>query len=105
VLKYCGACVGNSSSGILEVPSFHIPTLNIGARQQGRIAADSVWNSGTSEQAIKYGLDHIQTPAFKEIARKAVNPYDKPGTAEAIFHVISTYPLEGIINKHFYDIK
>jgi len=104
VLKYCGACVGNSSSGILEAPGFHIPTLNIGTRQQGRIAADSVWNCGTSEDEIREGLRRIQTPEFKEIAKKAINPYDKPGTAEAIFHVISTYPLEGIINKHFYDL-
>lgn len=104
VMKYCGACVGNSSSGILEAPSFHIPTLNIGSRQQGRIAADSVWHCGTSEEEIFDGLHHIMSDEFKHIAQHAVNPYDKPGTAQAIFDVISTYPLEGIINKHFYDL-
>lgn len=105
VMKYCGACVGNSSSGILEAPSFHIPTLDIGSRQQGRIAADSVWHCGTSEEEILEGLHHIMTDEFQHIAQHAVNPYDKPGTAKAIFDIISTYPLEGIINKHFYDLK
>lgn len=104
VLKYCGACVGNSSSGILEAPSFHIPTLDIGSRQQGRIAADSVWHCGTSEEEILEGLHHIMSDEFKNIAQHTVNPYDKPGTAQAIFDIISTYPLEGIINKHFYDL-
>lgn len=104
VMKYCGACVGNSSSGILEAPSFHIPTLDIGSRQQGRIAADSVWHCGTSEEEILEGLHHIMSDEFKNIAQHTVNPYDKPGTAQAIFDVISTYPLEGIINKHFYDL-
>lgn len=104
VMKYCGACVGNSSSGILEAPSFHIPTLDIGSRQQGRIAADSVWHCGTSEEEIREGLRHIMTDEFKKIAQHTVNPYDKPGTAKAIFDVISTYPLEGIMNKHFYDL-
>lgn len=104
VLKYCGACIGNSSSGILEAPSFHIPTLDIGSRQQGRIAADSVWHCGTSEKEIHEGLHHIMSDEFKDIAQHTVNPYDKPGTAKAIFDIISTYPLEGIINKHFYDL-
>lgn len=104
VLNYCGACVGNSSSGILEAPSFHVPTLNIGPRQQGRITSDSVWHCGTSEEEICEGLRHIMSDEFKKIAQHAVNPYDKQGTAQAIFDVISTYSLEGIINKHFYDL-
>lgn len=104
VMQFVGAVVGNSSSGIVEAPSFHIPTLNIGSRQEGRIASDSVWNCGTSEEEILEGLHHIMTDEFKHIAQHTVNPYDKPGTAQAIFDVISTYPLEGIINKHFYDL-
>lgn len=104
VMKYCAAVVGNSSSGILETPSFHIPTLNIGSRQDGRLAADSVYNCGTSKEAISNGLEHILSSEFRAQAEKAKNPYEKEGTAQAIFDVISTYPLEGIIQKEFYNL-
>lgn len=104
VMKYCAAVVGNSSSGIVETPSFHIPTLNIGTRQEGRIAAQSVYNCSTDKASISAGLEHILSPEFRNVAAQATNPYDKEGTAQAIFDIISKYPLEGIIQKHFYDL-
>jgi len=104
VMKYCTAVVGNSSSGILETPSFHIPTLNIGSRQDGRMAAESVCNCGTSKDTISAGFAHILSSEFRAQAAEAKNPYEKEGTAQAIFDVISTYPLEGIIKKKFYDL-
>lgn len=104
VMKYCAAVVGNSSSGILETPSFHIPTLDIGSRQGGRMAAESVWHCSTDKQSIVDGLKHILSNEFRQIAAAASNPYEKDGTAENIFKIISTYPLEGIIQKHFYDL-
>lgn len=105
VMKYVGAVVGNSSSGLVEVPSFGIPTLNIGDRQKGRIAADSVYHCDTDKASILQGLDTIMSPSFKQKAAATHNPYDKGGTAQAIFDVISTYPLEQLKQKHFYDIK
>ena len=105
VMKFCCAVVGNSSSGLLEVPSFGIPTLNIGDRQKGRIAADSVYNCDTDKLSILQGLDTIMSPSFKQKAVATHNPYDKGGTAQAIFDVISTYPLDELKQKHFYDIK
>lgn len=105
VMKYVGAVVGNSSSGLLEVPSFGIPTLNIGDRQKGRMAADSVYNCKTDKESILKGLDTIMSPAFKQKAAKTRNPYDKDGTAQAIFDVISTYPLDELKQKHFYDLQ
>ena len=104
VMKYAGAVVGNSSSGLLEVPSFGIPTLNIGDRQKGRMAADSVYNCETDKESILKGLDVIMTPAFKKKAFETHNPYEKANTAEEIFKVISTYPLEELKQKHFYDL-
>jgi len=104
VMKYAGAVVGNSSSGLLEVPSFGIPTLNIGDRQKGRMAADSVYNCETDKESILKGLDVIMSPAFKKIAAETHNPYDKDNTSEEIFKVISTYPLEKLKQKHFYDL-
>ena len=100
-LKYVKAVLGNSSSGIIEVPSFGIPTLDIGDRQKGRIAADSVIHCGYSTEEIKEGLAKVT--AYKE---KAIdNPYYKEGTCDAILKVIKTYPLDNIIQKHFYDIR
>lgn len=100
-LKYIKAVIGNSSSGIIEVPSFGIPTLDIGDRQKGRIAADSVIHCGYSINEIKEGLEKVV--AYKTC--KIDNPYYKDGTCDAILKVIKTYPLDTIIQKHFYDIK
>lgn len=104
VMKEVGAVVGNSSSGLVEVPSFGIPTLNIGDRQKGRLAAKSVLNCDTDCVSILAGLDLVLSPEFLLFASKAQNPYDIEGTAKAIFGVISTYPLEQLNQKHFYDL-
>lgn len=104
VMNNVGAVVGNSSSGILETPSFGIPTLNIGERQKGRMAADSVLNCDTDKNSIIEGLDGIMSIAFKQKASMALNPYDKEGTAQAIFDVISSYPFSKLGQKQFYDI-
>lgn len=104
VMKYAGAVVGNSSSGLLEVPSFGIPTLNIGDRQKGRIAADSVYNCETDKESVLKGLDVIMSSEFKNKAAETHNPYEKANTSEEIFKVISTYPLEQLKQKHFYDL-
>ena len=105
VMKQVTAVVGNSSSGIVEVPSFGIPTLNIGDRQKGRIQADSTYNCLPDKDSVLKGLDKVLSKEFRELASKVHNPYEKANTAEEIFKVISTYPLEQLIQKHFYDIK
>ena len=105
VMKEVGAIVGNSSSGIVEVPSFGVPTLNIGDRQKGRLAADSVINCSTDKASILVGLDKVLSINFQTFCKSVSNPYGKENTAEEIFKMISTYPLDNIIKKHFYDIQ
>lgn len=100
-LKHMTAVLGNSSSGIIEVPSFGIPTLDIGDRQKGRIAADSVIHCGYSVEEIKEGLEKVVNNTSKDID----NPYYKDGTCAAILHTIKTYPLENLVQKSFYDLK
>lgn len=100
-LQFVKAVVGNSSSGIIEVPSFGIPTLNIGDRQKGRIAADSVINCGTSKKDILEGLDKVLNSGHTEIH----NPYEGKNTTEDILHVLKTYPIEGLIQKTFYNLQ
>lgn len=100
-LQFVKAAVGNSSSGIIEVPSFGIPTLNIGERQRGRIAAESVVNCGTSMDEILTGLDKVLNAEPKKIQ----NPYEGKNTIVNILQVLKTYPLEGLIQKSFYNLK
>ena len=100
-LRYAKAVLGNSSSGIIEVPSFGIPTLNIGDRQKGRLAADSVINCGTRKEDILVGLEKVLHTEFTNIC----NPYEGKNTTADILSVLKTYPLEGLIQKTFYDMK
>ncbi len=102
VIPYVKAVVGNSSSGIIEVPSFGVPTLNIGDRQKGRIMADSVICCDDDYASIKKGLEYVLSDEFYNISKRAISPYDKKGTADTIFRVIKDCDL-GIVKK-FYDI-
>jgi len=103
ILQYIGAVVGNSSSGIIEVPSFHIPTLNIGNRQKGRIAATSVVNCLPVKNEIKGKLAIITKPNYIASLKNVINPYDKPNTAQEIIRIIKEN-LNVSANKKFYNI-
>lgn len=103
VLQYIGGVVGNSSSGIVEVPSFHIPTLNIGDRQKGRIAARSVVNCAPDKGEIIEKLSLLLTGG---IDASGPNPYERPDTAQRIYETIKQH-LAGqtiAVQKHFYDL-
>lgn len=104
-LKHMTAVLGNSSSGIIEVPSFGIPTLDIGDRQKGRIAADSVIHCGYSVDEIKEGLEKVVNLSNSSNLSNISNPYYKEGTCAAILNTIKTYPLENLVQKSFYDLK
>lgn len=104
-LRFVTAVVGNSSSGILEVPSFGKPTLDIGNRQKGRLAADSVVHCGVSGSEISEGLNRILSDVFAKQVACAQNPYEKQDTALEIWKVLKNYPLNGIVQKTFYDIR
>ena len=103
-LKYATAVVGNSSSGLVEAPSFNIPTLNIGNRQLGRARGESVIDVPATYQEIREGLRRALSPTFIEKTRYFSNPYEKENTLENIYNNIKTYPLEGLIQKSFYNL-
>ncbi len=103
-LQYVDVVLGNSSSGIVEVPGFGIPTVNIGIRQKGRIRATSVIDCPTAENDILSALDEALSDRFLAVASQTVNPYHKPDTAQNILHVLKTADLSKIILKRFYDI-
>ncbi len=103
-LQFVKAAVGNSSSGIIEVPSFGIPTLNIGDRQKGRLASKSVVNCGTSKDEVIAGLKLCLSVVMQKAAKTYENPYAKPDTANLIYQELKNVVLAGFNLKTFYDL-
>lgn len=105
-LSHCTAVVGNSSSGLVEAPSFRKPTLNIGNRQKGRAQGNTVVNCEATLEEIREGLSQILEPkTIAYISKNGINPYVKPGTLEAIHSTLVETPLSVNASKHFYDIN
>jgi len=102
-LQYVGAVVGNSSSGIVEVPSFHIPTINMGDRQKGRIASESVFDCLPVKNDIKKKLNTVTRAGYINSLKDVVNPYDKYNTAHEIVRIIKEKSNIQAIKK-FYNI-
>ncbi len=104
-LQFMSAVVGNSSSGIVEVPSFGIPTLNIGNRQQGRLKANTVVDCEPTYKDIREKLLLVLSLDFNNKYKKAPNPYQKDNTANEIFSIIKNVQLSKLIQKSFYNIE
>lgn len=100
--KQMDAVVGNSSSGIIEVPSLKTATVNIGERQHGRIQATSVINCPAKSNAILKAIKYALSNEFKYKVKQATNPYEKPDTANEIIRVLKTAPIS--TSKKFYDL-
>lgn len=106
VLQFCNAVVGNSSSGIIEVPSFHIPTVNIGNRQKGRVRPGTVIDCGNNEAEIEAAVIRALSPEFNQTISDMGNPYEGEKTSETIVGEIQQSLCEGInVKKRFFDIE
>lgn len=96
------AVVGNSSSGIIEVPAFGVPSVNIGARQQGRLAAESVVHCAADPVSIRDALAKALDVEFAERCRCVVNPY---GQGRAAASTVETLEQFGMVTpKSFHDL-
>jgi len=104
-IMYVDAVVGNSSSGILEVPSFHKPTINIGERQKGRTQARSIVNAKTLQEDIKKAIYKAYNEDFLQVLKDVRNPYESEGTSRKIEEVLRSVALDALLQKKFYDIK
>ena len=104
-MKYATAVIGNSSSGIIEAPSFNIPTVNIGDRQKGRIQAASTLNCSPDADAIQQTIGRALSPAFQENFSGISNPYDRPGTCSTIVELLENVDVFGITKKTFHDVR
>ncbi len=102
-MKYAAAVVGNSSSGLLEAPSFKVPTVNIGSRQTGRVKADSVADCEPETGSISGALHRVLADEFHRVLDNTVNPYGTGGAADRILEILETCDIESV-SKKFYDI-
>lgn len=104
-VKYASMVIGNSSSGIIEVPSFGIPTVNIGDRQKGRARAKSVIDCGTTKNDIANAITMAKSTEFMDACKETINPYYKINSSENAVRIIKEYLNSDInLKKTFYNI-
>jgi GDP/UDP-N,N'-diacetylbacillosamine 2-epimerase (hydrolysing) len=96
--------LGNSSSGLAEVPSFKKGTINIGDRQRGRLQAESVINCEPIQGSIASALVQLYSADFQAHLHKVTNPYGEGGASEVIVSTVKAVSLDGILKKRFYDV-
>jgi GDP/UDP-N,N'-diacetylbacillosamine 2-epimerase (hydrolysing) len=107
LMKTAEFVLGNSSSGIIETPALHVPTVDIGDRQRGRLASDSVIHCGETAEAIREAIRKAMSEEHRAVCRAAVSPYGNGNTGEQIAEKIAETVMAGPINlkKKFYDLR
>jgi GDP/UDP-N,N'-diacetylbacillosamine 2-epimerase (hydrolysing) len=104
-VRQADGVLGNSSSGLTEVPSFGKGTINIGDRQRGRLKADSVIDCGPDRQSIASALSRLYSSDFQAGLKTVRNPYGEGGASEKVVKVLQECSLDGILMKSFYDLR
>lgn len=106
LMRYAEVVVGNSSSGIIEAPAFHVPTVNVGNRQRGRLQSESVINCGTTARDIISAIIQTMSEEHRRICRNAGSPYGDGNAAGRIakktFEAVMTDDID--LKKKFYDL-
>ncbi len=93
IMKHSDAIIGNSSSAIIEAPSFGIPAVNIGSRQKGRERADNVIDSGYKKEEVLSAIKKAFSPEFIEKAKMCKNPYGDGKAMERIVKILKEVKL------------
>lgn len=106
VLAICAAMVGNSSSGLLEAPSFGLPVVNIGSRQGGRVRGANVVDVGHGRDEILKGIRRATDPAFRKKIQGMANPYGDGKASHRIVAKLAEVPLsDRLLRKRFHDLS
>ncbi|MCW7497016.1 UDP-N-acetylglucosamine 2-epimerase [Leptospira levettii] len=105
LLSIVDGVVGNSSSGLLEVPSFKKGTINIGNRQKGRLKAESVIDCEPAMVDIKRSIECLYSNEFQNILSNVKNAYGDGDAAKQIFEIIKRILNEISVKKNFFDIS
>jgi UDP-hydrolysing UDP-N-acetyl-D-glucosamine 2-epimerase len=104
LLSHADAMVGNSSSGLIEAPSFGLPVVNIGSRQQGRLRGANVIDVGYARAEVLRGVEAALAPGLRERLRGLANPYGDGHAAPRIVRILRDVPLDRrLIQKRFAD--
>lgn len=106
LMKYCEFVLGNSSSGIIEAPAFHVPTVDIGDRQRGRLKPGSVINCAPDKKSVAAAMRKAMSEGHREICRGVESPYGDGHAAGRIAQKAMETVMEGKIDmkKKFYDM-
>lgn len=103
-IKFVDIVLGNSSSGLLEVPSFKKATINIGDRQKGRARASSVIDVRPVKEEILAAIKRAYSKEFEQTLKDTINPYDGGNPSKKMVKILKEIKLDGILKKKFYDI-
>jgi len=95
--------VGNSSSGILEAPTFRTPTINVGPRQAGRLMARSVIQAEPTTVSVVHAINRARSPEFQAMLEDVVNPYGTGGAVDKIMSVLDGTVFSSLGPKIYYD--
>ena len=104
-IAHVDGVVGNSSSGLLEVPSFKKGTINIGDRQRGRLQASSVINCDPIKKSINDAINKLYSKDFQEGLNYVLNPYGEGGASEKIVKTIKFFDIDRLAKKSFFDLS
>lgn len=103
-LDQVDAVIGNSSSGLLEVPSFKKATINIGDRQKGRLKASSIIDCAPNFDSINHAIDKIYSKSFQKIVSTTTNPYGDGGSVGLIIKNLQALSFDNLLKKEFHDL-
>lgn len=103
-IAHVDSVVGNSSSGLIEVPSFKKGTINIGDRQRGRLQAESIINCEPTLASIRAALEQLYSIDFQTKLCRVINPYGEGGASIKIIDTLKYYKINEILKKKFHDL-
>ena len=105
MIKRSKFLIGNSSSGLIEIPYLGVPTVNIGDRQKSRLKANTVIDCKNDPEDIYSAIKLAISSDFKDEQAKVKTPYKKGNVSFQIKEVLKSYPLDSVLEKPFVDMK
>ena len=102
-MQFVDGVIGNSSSGLLEAPSFKIGTINIGRRQEGRLKAESIIDCSNDVKSIANSIKLLYSADFQKKLKKVVNPYGDGNASEKIINFLKNVELPKSLIKNYHD--
>jgi GDP/UDP-N,N'-diacetylbacillosamine 2-epimerase (hydrolysing) len=104
IISQVDGVIGNSSSGIIEVPSLKKGTINIGDRQLGRLQDATIINCQPESNQIRAAIESLYTDDFKKKLEISSNPNDNRDVSDKMIKILREISLDGILKKRFYDL-